>query len=79
MIIYSYIISIFCQSVFYRNIAPVNWFLRIIGVLPIVRRGPSRAKFALNSAAFVYSVVFFVLLAVSELGESPLYNRILIT
>ncbi|XP_064548949.1 gustatory and odorant receptor 63a [Drosophila montana] len=53
----------FTPSVFYRSIAPVNWFLRIIGVLPIVRRGPSRAKFALNSAPFVYSVVFFVLLA----------------
>ncbi|XP_017863710.1 PREDICTED: gustatory and odorant receptor 63a [Drosophila arizonae] len=53
----------FTPSIFYRNIAPVNWFLRIIGVLPIVRRGPSRAKFALNSAAFVYSVVFFMLLA----------------
>ncbi|EDV96739.1 gustatory and odorant receptor 63a [Drosophila grimshawi] len=53
----------FTPSVFYRNIAPVNWFLRIIGVLPIVRSGPSRAKFALNTAPFLYSVIFFTLLA----------------
>ncbi|BFF98500.1 gustatory and odorant receptor 63a [Drosophila madeirensis] len=53
----------FTPSVFYRNIAPVNWFLRIIGVLPIVRRGPARAKFEMSSASFVYSVVFFMLLA----------------
>jgi len=30
-----------------------------------VRRGPARAKFEMNSASFIYSVVFFVLLAVS--------------
>ncbi|XP_053955531.1 gustatory and odorant receptor 63a [Anastrepha ludens] len=54
----------FRPNVFYNNIAPIQWFLHIIGVLPITRRAAGKAKFRLNSIAFGYSLVFFVLLAI---------------
>ncbi|XP_017477626.1 PREDICTED: gustatory and odorant receptor 63a-like [Rhagoletis zephyria] len=54
----------FRPNVFYNNIAPIQWFLHIIGVLPITRREAGKAKFLLNSIAFGYSFVFFILLAI---------------
>ncbi|XP_030385835.1 gustatory and odorant receptor 63a [Scaptodrosophila lebanonensis] len=53
----------FTPSVFYRNIAPVNWFLLLIGALPMVRSGPGRARLELKSVAFLYSIIFFIFLS----------------
>ncbi|XP_067612660.1 gustatory and odorant receptor 63a isoform X1 [Eurosta solidaginis] len=51
------------MSIFYNNIAPIQLFLHMIGVLPITRREPGKAKFLLISIPFGYSLVFFGILA----------------
>nr|QKN21079.1 gustatory receptor [Bactrocera correcta] len=54
----------FRANIFYNNIAPIQWFLHMLGVLPITRREPGKAKFRINSIAFGYSLAFFILLSV---------------
>ncbi|KAL9904783.1 gustatory receptor 63a isoform 1-T2 [Glossina fuscipes fuscipes] len=52
----------FIPNIFFRNLAPVKWFLSVIGVLPMTRPGPGNAKFTIGSLAFVYSILTFTLL-----------------
>ncbi|XP_037947265.1 gustatory and odorant receptor 63a-like [Teleopsis dalmanni] len=54
----------FTPSVFYRNIAPAQWFLRMIGVMPITRSRPGHNQFLIASLSFGYSIIFFIFLTV---------------
>lgn len=58
-------IEIFEKDVFYRNIFPIIFYLRAIGVLPISRPGPSKAYFLIFSPVFMYSLVAFCFIVVS--------------
>lgn len=63
--IHTFHFEYYSQNVFYRNIAPAQWFLRLIGVLPITRTGPGHTKFSIATLAFLYAFVFFIVLTVS--------------
>ncbi|NP_001273828.1 gustatory and odorant receptor 63a-like [Musca domestica] len=53
----------FIPNVFYQNVAPIKWFLSVLGVLPIIRSGPGTTRFVARSLPFVYCVVIFICLS----------------
>lgn len=58
-------VEVFEKDVFYYNIFPIIIYLRLIGVLPVTRPGPSKAGFSIMSPNFLYSVIFFIFIVVS--------------
>ncbi|KAM7354902.1 gustatory receptor 63a isoform 2-T2 [Cochliomyia hominivorax] len=56
--------TLFETNIFYRNVAPIKWFLTMIGAFPMNRPGAGKAKFIFGSFIFAYSVVFFTCLTI---------------
>ncbi|XP_075162550.1 gustatory receptor 63a [Haematobia irritans] len=53
----------FVPNAFYQNVAPIKWFLCLIGVLPMIRSGPGTTRFAVRSLPFGYCVIVFICLS----------------
>nr|AFH96945.1 gustatory receptor 2 [Chrysomya megacephala] len=54
----------FIPNIFFRNVAPIKWFLSMIGAFPMKRSGAGKAKFIFGSIIFAYSVAFFTFLTI---------------
>uniref|UniRef100_A0A454A0Q3 Uncharacterized protein n=4 Tax=Stomoxys calcitrans TaxID=35570 RepID=A0A454A0Q3_STOCA len=53
----------FIPNIFYQNVAPLKWFMLMIGVLPMMRTGPGTTRFTMRSLPFGYCLVVFICLS----------------
>ncbi|XP_059225761.1 gustatory and odorant receptor 63a [Stomoxys calcitrans] len=54
----------FIPNIFYQNVAPLKWFMLMIGVLPMMRTGPGTTRFTMRSLPFGYCLVVFICLSI---------------